>query len=96
MDPYAVLGVDRNAGEAEVRRRYLEMVRQHPPDRDPEGFRAVRNAYEQLRDPVRLLESRLFHPETGETLETVIVEFQRRIQSARIPTAVLLSLAERP
>jgi curved DNA-binding protein CbpA len=96
MDPYTVLGVDRTASEADVRRGYLEMVRQHPPDRDPEGFRAVRKAYEQLCDPVARLESQLFHPETDETLETVIAEVQRRIQSARIPTAVLLSLAERP
>lgn len=47
----AVLGVSAGATEAEVRAAYLERVRLHPPDREPEQFERVRDAYEQLRDP---------------------------------------------
>lgn len=46
-----LLGVSAEAGEAEVRAAYLEKVRQHPPDRDPDLFERIRDAYDQLRDP---------------------------------------------
>lgn len=46
-----LLGVSAEAGEAEVRAAYLEQVKQHPPDRDPELFERIRDAYDQLRDP---------------------------------------------
>ena len=49
-DPYGVLGLDRQASEAEIKRAYFQLVRQCPPEREPEKFRAIRTAYEQLRD----------------------------------------------
>lgn len=59
-DPYAVLGIDRRAGEAEIKRAYFQLVRQHPPERDPEKFQQIRAAYEQLRDPERRAQTDLF------------------------------------
>src|SRR3989442_11422079 len=50
-DPYGVLGLDRQASEAEIKRAYFQLVRQFPPERQPEKFRDIRTAYEQLRDP---------------------------------------------
>jgi len=47
----AVLGVPADATAEQVRAAYLEKVRQHPPDRDPEQFERVRDAYGRLRDP---------------------------------------------
>jgi hypothetical protein len=35
-------------------------VKRHPPDRDPEGFRRIREAYDLVRDERRLAEIRLF------------------------------------
>ena len=58
-DPYAVLGVDSQAGLEEIKTAYFTRVRAHPPERDPEGFKRVRAAYEQLRDPDRRLETDL-------------------------------------
>jgi curved DNA-binding protein CbpA len=94
-DPYEILGVDRQAGEEEVRRRYLELVRQHPPDRDPGRFAQVREAYEHLRDPVVRVEKRLFDPETTDSLDRLTMDLRGRLRSARIPTKLLLELAER-
>jgi len=48
-----VLGVAVDADEAQIRVAYLEKVRQHPPDRDPEQFERVRDAYELLKDPAQ-------------------------------------------
>ena len=45
-DPYEILGVSRSSSEADIRRRYLELVRQYPPDRHPERFKEIHQAYE--------------------------------------------------
>jgi hypothetical protein len=50
MNPYTVLGIDAGATDEEVRRAYFARVQEHPPERDPEGFKTVRAAYEKLRD----------------------------------------------
>ena len=95
-DPYDVLGVDRSADEAEIRRRYLELVRQHPPDRAPERFAAIRAAYEQLRDPVVRLEAQLFRVSTSDSLDGVAADLRARLRGARLPLPSLLALAETP
>ncbi len=48
-DPYRVLGLKRGASHEEIRRAYFRQVREHPPETDPEQFKAIRAAYEQLR-----------------------------------------------
>jgi len=48
-DPYSVLGLKRGASHEEIRRAYFRQVREHPPETDPETFKAIRAAYEQLR-----------------------------------------------
>jgi hypothetical protein len=52
-DAREILGVAPNAGDAEIRAAYLRKVKENPPDRAPELFERVRDAYELLRDPRR-------------------------------------------
>jgi curved DNA-binding protein CbpA len=94
-DPYAILGVPRGCGEADVRRRYLELVRQYPPDRAPERFAEIHRAYAKLRDPVLRVESKLFDLESNGTMAGILTDLRRRLRSTRFPTQTLLSLAER-
>ncbi len=56
-DPFSVLGVDVQADEAAVRDAYRAALRFHPPERDPEGFKRLRAAYEALRDPTQRVEA---------------------------------------
>ena len=56
VDPYAELGVARDASSEEIRRAYRRVARRHHPDvnRDPGGpgrFAAAARAYEILSDP---------------------------------------------
>jgi curved DNA-binding protein CbpA len=60
MDAREILGVAQDAGEEEIRAAYLRRVKEHPPDRSPERFEAIRDAYETLRDPRRRIRDRLF------------------------------------
>jgi curved DNA-binding protein CbpA len=49
-DPYAVLGVARDATDAEIKRTYRRLARQHHPDRNPddaaaeERFKSIQSA----------------------------------------------------
>ena len=53
-DPYRVLGVGKDATDAEVKRSYRKLARQHHPDRNPgdaaaeERFKAIQAAYDQI------------------------------------------------
>ena len=47
-EAFATLGLGEHTAVTQdaIRRAYLRQVRAHPPERDPEGFRRVREAYE--------------------------------------------------
>jgi len=55
-DYYATLGVEPNAGDAEIKTAYRRLARKYHPDVSKEAgaeeqFKAVNEAYEALRDP---------------------------------------------
>ena len=72
MNPFAVLRIEETADDEAVRAAYLAAVRRSPPDRDPEGFQRVREAYEAVRDEERRLALRLFGPEPLDSLEAFL------------------------
>jgi curved DNA-binding protein CbpA len=93
-DPYDVLGLPSDADEAEVRRRYLELVRENPPDRAPERFAAIRSAYDEVRDPKRRLALRLFETGSRDSLEAIAADLRLRLTAGRLPLDILLALAD--
>jgi curved DNA-binding protein CbpA len=48
-DPYTVLSVERSADDGEIKRAYFRLVRQYPPEQEPEKFQEIRAAYELVR-----------------------------------------------
>ena len=94
IDPYEVLGVSADATEEQIRQRYLALVREFPPEQEPKRFAEIREAYDQLRDPVVGLERRLFHLTAVDTFDTLLAAERQRQRGRRLPTPVLLSLGE--
>ena len=74
MDPFAVLGISPDATDDEIRAAYLLKVREHPPDRSPERFEGIRDAYEALRDPRRRIRHRLFSIDPAAPLASIFAE----------------------
>ena len=75
MNPFAALGLDETADDEAVRAAYLAAVRKSPPDRDPEGFRRIREAYEVLQDHERRLALPLFGPPPLANLQELLDAF---------------------
>ena len=45
---YEVLGLSEDADEKAVKRAYFGLVRQFSPEKDPERFQEIREAYENI------------------------------------------------
>jgi curved DNA-binding protein CbpA len=50
-EPYRILGLSSGASDEEIRAAYLRKIKEYPPDRNPEQFESVRDAYRALCDP---------------------------------------------
>lgn len=93
-DPFRVLGVPREASEEEIRSRYLQLVKQFPPEREPERFREIRAAYETARDPLALADCLLEPPsETPPRWSEVIAA--QEANPPPLTVELLLSLGNR-
>ncbi len=57
IDPYVALGVAREATPDEIKSAYFKQVREHPPERDPEAFKAIRASYERINTPEKRAET---------------------------------------
>ena len=52
-DPQNILGVSEDADTEEIRTAYLNKIKKYPPERCPEEFESIRDAYKILSDPGR-------------------------------------------
>jgi hypothetical protein len=78
MSPTEILGVAANSSEDEIRRAYLDKVKQFPPDRSPEEFERIRDAYEKLRDPRSRAKAMLIAPDVNVPLVSLVDGHKRR------------------
>lgn len=71
-DPYLILGVPDDADDAAIEAAYLAGIKRCTPERDADGFQALRAAYEALRTQRDRLAYALFEtapPEPADLLD---------------------------
>jgi curved DNA-binding protein CbpA len=95
-DPYQVMQLPVDSDDDTIRRRYLELVRQFPPEAHPEKFAAIRAAYENLRDVNTRLRYRLFEAGKNESIDALIEEVQCRSSRPRQSLEALLAAVKKP
>ena len=93
-DPFEVLGLTRDADAAQARARYLELVRANPPDRQPERFAEIREAYDQIHHSDELLENWLFLASDSGSLERLITQIRGRLRPEKLPLKSILALLD--
>lgn len=59
--PYQILGVSEQATDADIKQAYLQAVKDHPPEREPQRFRQIQEAFDLIKDEDSRLRYALFH-----------------------------------
>lgn len=80
---YLVLGLSPQASTAEVRQRYLQLVRDNPPSRAPDAFQRITAAYEALKDERTRVATVLFGTRRYADLEMALMDLVRARPSRR-------------
>lgn len=95
-DPYQTLGLPKDASDEDIRRRYLELVKQFSPEHAPERFNAIRQAYEVLKDAVTRVRYRLFEAGMDDHLEDLVSQLKVPSPRRRLGLAELIAQVTRP
>jgi len=93
-DPFAILGVNYDASEKELRQRYLVLVKLYPPESDPAKFREIHQAYESAKDPLILAQRLLTPPRQIPEWDDVIAQHTK--QPPNLSAELLIALGNRP
>ncbi len=78
VNPFVVLDIDNDADDDTIKQAYLSKVRESPPDRDPQKFQVIHQAYLAIKDKHSRLAHALFHipsidaDSIGQALQTEI------------------------
>ena len=71
-NPFLILGVPPSAGDDTIRAAYLEKLRQFPPDRDPERFKEISDAYNRIQNYRERF--KVWYPEKKSIIESSVFE----------------------
>jgi hypothetical protein len=67
MNPYVILGVSSEVGDAAIRNAYLESIKLATPEKDPRRFQQLTEAYEKIKDESQRYRHELFNKDTPGT-----------------------------
>lgn len=59
--PFEILGVATDANDVEIKRAYLQKVKNYPPDRDQAQFQLIHKAYVSIKDENARISYALFN-----------------------------------
>jgi len=93
-DPHVILGVPNDADAAVIRAAYLSKIKAYPPERCPDDFERIRDAYIILSDPRRRAQLMLQSADPEAPLVTLL-DNQKQTRRFVGPDAWLAAMAER-
>ena len=81
ITPYLQLGLSARASDTDIRKRYLELVKQHPPSAPGSRFAEIQRAYERIKDARSRVHEAIFgaldEPDAQAGLEALCRALQR-------------------
>lgn len=102
MDPYKILGVDRNATIDDIKNSYRKLAGKHHPDRggDTKAFQEIQAAYDILSDPNKRagfdnpMPQYHSHPGSGNPFQDMINEFMRQTRQRIYTVTIFVTLEQ--
>ncbi|MDR1924376.1 MAG: J domain-containing protein [Planctomycetaceae bacterium] len=91
---YHTLGVEPGCSDTEIRKRYLELLRQFPPEKFPEKFNRLHDAYEMLKNPIAMMDEMLFSLRTDDSIDQIIKSLVEELREERLPTDIILNMGK--
>ena len=70
---FEILGIEETNDKEQLRQAYRAQLVHHHPEDDPEGFKALRTAYEEAMNLADILETEQERKDGGEGLHAVCV-----------------------
>lgn len=83
LHPFAILNIPESAVDAEVRAAYLDAIRRHGPDADPQRFTQIQAAYSEIKDSAARVRWRFCNdtpPESTSPLAALIETESARVR----------------
>lgn len=74
---YEILGLAPGASQADIKKAYFRLIRQHSPESDPEQFQKIREAYEQLKNMQDEPEGPSFPPFSDPWAENMLKQIEK-------------------
>lgn len=75
LKSYLLLGLPLDATDQEIRKKYLQLVKIHSPERKPDMFQKITSAYESIKDARARAKTDFFdalkNMESRQTIETL-------------------------
>ncbi|MFZ2633231.1 MAG: J domain-containing protein [Desulfosalsimonadaceae bacterium] len=59
LSDYFILGLDIDASDETIRDQYLKLVKQYPPEKNPQRFQDITESYERIKSRRHAIESRI-------------------------------------
>jgi DnaJ-class molecular chaperone len=78
-----MLGLEPGATNEQIRRRYLSLVKENPPENDPQHFQDITKAYENIKDQHARIRHQLFGSRTSSDVEASLGYLVRAARPAR-------------
>ena len=71
MNPYIILGLKVDCNDAQVRQAYLHLLRTYSPEKNPEIFKKISQAYETIKTVDKRIQYLLLTEERADLMSTL-------------------------